>query len=533
MQTKRNIMLFCIVLATVLLVEISCAVTIAFAQEIQSEIETAYQSEYADISQEPEKTGTEQNPEEIEITEDTEEKIAVSIKSSDYSKKTVELEWDCVDGAFEYTVSCNKNETWMEIGRFNETKAEISIAAYGEENRLKICSYRVDGQMNGESSEIMVLIPSKLENLRTTAYSKTKVMLCWENAKGANAYQIYQKQPSGEYSLVKIIEKQKTNLLVKYNESYKFKVVPIFKSNMGTITGSEEKISFKNREYVSIDHQKYTYDEMCEDIQSLCKTYSEYVSCETIGKSEKGRKIYDVVLGNPEAENTVLVVSAIHGREYITTAICMKQLEYYLMNYNKTVDGKKISEVFSKCNVHYVMMANPDGVIISQTSKPTWKSNANGVNLNCNFPYSFKSEGSTRNNTYSGKAAASEDETKAIIKLTKNLSETQSLVVVNYHAMGRIVFGDYKGKNTSLRSDIGKMYKIARNTTGYSSASGYVGTSHGDYRSYLSYSLGIPSVTLEIGSVACPVPQYQYPTEFKRNKLVILREASWFSKKKK
>lgn len=266
---------------------------------------------------------------------------------------------------------------------------------------------------------------------------------------------------------------------------------------------------------------------MCSDIQSLCKKYSEYVSYETIGYSEKGRKIYDVILGDKEADHTILVVSTLHAREYIATVVCMKQLEYYLLNYNKTVDGKKLSDIFSNCNVHYIMMANPDGVIISQTNKARWKGNANGVNLNRNFPYAFKRDGSPKDGSYSGKKAASESETQAIVSLTKKLNKTQTLAVVSYHAMGQIVFGDYGGKNQKLRSDITNMYKIARNTTGYSSAANYGGTSNGNYREYLTYKMKVPSVTIEVGSVSCPVPKYQYASAFNRNKLLILREAAW------
>ena len=98
--------------------------------------------------------------------------------------------------------------------------------------------------------------------------------------------------------------------------------------------------------------------------------------------------------------------------------------------------------------------------------------------------------------------------------------------------MGQIVFGDYGGKNKKLRSDITDMYKIARRTTGYSSAAGYGGTSNGNYREYLIYKVKVPSITIEVASISCPVPKYQYASAFNRNKLVVLREAVWLKKKK-
>lgn len=458
--------------------------------------------------------------------------IPIRLTGSDAEEKNVILEWDAVNGATEYAVFLWDNNAWKEIDRTQETIEIVSLTDYGTANIFKICAYNIRQKQIGESPQINVLIPAKVKKLKTTAYSKTKVKLHWDTAKGADSYKIYKKQDGKKYKLVKTIKKTDARLEVKDKETYQFKVVPVFNGTLGTISGNAGIISYSNKEFVSMDHQKYTYKEMCGDIQSLCKKYSDYVSYETIGYSEKGRKIYDVILGNKEADKTILVVSTLHAREYVATVVCMKQLEYYLLNYNKTVDGTKLSDAFSKCNVHYVMMANPDGVTISQTKKPYWKGNANGIDLNHNFPYSFKKGGKRKNGSYSGAKAAGESETKAIIRLTKKLNKTQTLAVVNYHAMGQIVFGDYKRKNKALRADITDMYKIARNTTGYSSAAGYSAGSHGNYRDYLLYKVKVPSITIEVGRITCPVPKYQYASTFNRNKLVVLREAVWLNEKK-
>lgn len=458
--------------------------------------------------------------------------IPVRITDSDAEEKTVMLDWDSVNHAAEYAVFFWKNEAWAEISRTQEHSETVTLTAYGTKNRFKICAYDSGQKLAGESAELELLIPAKAKNLKTTAYSRTKVKLYWEAAEGADAYEIYAKQDGKKYRLAKTVKKTDARLDVKDKESCRFKVVPLFKGTLGTIAGKAGETSYQNKEFVSMDHQKYTYKEMCGDIRSLCKKYSEYVSYETIGYSEEGREIYDVILGNKKADKTILVVSTLHAREYIATVVCMKQLEYYLLNYNKTVDGKKLSDVFDSCNVHYVMMANPDGVTISQTKKARWKANANGVNLNRNFPYAFKKEGRKKDGSYSGKKAASESETQAIVGLTKKLNNTQTLAVVNYHAMGQIVFGDYGGKNKKLGSDITDMYRIARSTTGYSSAAGYGGTSNGNYREYLMYKVKVPSITIEVAGISCPVPKYQYASAFNRNKLVVLREAVWLKKNK-
>lgn len=466
------------------------------------------------------------------ISENPLTEIPVRLTGSDAERNTVTLEWNSIIGATGYAVFSWKNGTWQEINKTQQTTETVSLTEYGTENIFQIRAYDSGQKQNGESAEIKVLIPETIKILKTTAYSRTNVKLYWEAAKGAGSYEIYEKQNGQDYKLIKTVEETNVRLNVKDKESYQFKVVPLFKSTLGIISGNACETSYDNKEFVSMDHQKYTYKEMQEDIQSLCKKYSEYVSYETIGYSENGREIYDVILGNKKADKTILVVSTLHAREYIATVVCMKQLEYYLLNYNKTVKGIKLSDVFARCNVHYVMMANPDGVTLSQRKKALWKGNANGVNLNRNFPYAFKKDGRRKTGSYSGSKASSESETQAVINLSKRLNKTQTLAVVNYHAMGRIVFGDYDGKNKSLRSDIRSMYKIARSTTGYSSAAGYGGTSNGNYREYLLYKLKIPSITIEIGSIPCPVPKRQYASAFKRNKLVVLKEAVWLKKKK-
>lgn len=44
----------------------------------------------------------------------------------------------------------------------------------------------------------------------------------------------------------------------------------------------------------------------------------------------------------------------------------MAQIEYYLKNYYRSISGTVPVNVFEKIAVHYVSMANPDGVTISQ-----------------------------------------------------------------------------------------------------------------------------------------------------------------------
>ena len=399
------------------------------------------------------------------------------------------------------------------------------------------------------------------KGLKTTSLSTKSVKVYWEPVKGATSYDVYKKEKKGKkYKLVKTIKKCHIKISVEKNKKYSFKVIakiPVpSESKKEENTEDENKdenkdedkddnkddgkkeeqptkykkkemiCSFDNGSFISMDHQKYTYAEMAKDISQLCQKYSEYVQYDIIGKSEKGKKIYDVILGDRNAKKTLLIISELHAREYVTTVICMKQLEYYLENYNKKIDGKIPGDVFKKCNIHYVMMANPDGVEISQKKNARWKGNKNGVNLNRNFPYKFKSKG--KNTTdYTGKKAASEKETQAIISIAKKLKKSQkTLGVISYHAMGQIIYGSYRGNNKRLKAQIRKMYNVARQTTGYADAGSYDNDDgNGCSREYFIYKQKIPFITIEVGSVATPIPQKHYGSIYNKNKLVMLRVA--------
>ena len=150
---------------------------------------------------------------------------------------------------------------------------------------------------------------------------------------------------------------------------------------------------------------------MKKDIKQLCNKYSDYGHVNIIGTTVDNRNIYDVVLGNPEAEKCVVFQASIHAREYMTSQLVMEQMEYYLDNYNKKYDGKTYKDIFDKVCVHVVAMSNPDGVTISQkgfsgirskelrkklkkmrgaSNTTVWKANAKGVDLNRQFDYKFK-----------------------------------------------------------------------------------------------------------------------------------------------
>ena len=466
--------------------------------------------------------------------------IDVTAKGKD---NKIILQWNDIEGASFYMVSEKKDDGFIELQTVYEGKAEMD---FGEG---KTCEYKVTALSEDESDQslpqtilaegtIEVTNPSKVKDLRYTVKNSKSAILAWNKTEGATEYNIYKKG-----KLYKTTKKLK--ITVPVNKSYS--VSAVNKTSFVEIEGQAQNIKTTYRKtVVSTGHSKYSYAEMIGDIRILSRQYSEYCHYRSIGKTVDDRNLWEVTVGNPDAKKSLLVMGALHAREYMTSQLCMKQIEYYLQNYNKEIRGIKVSKLLNTVNIKFTPMVNPDGVTISQyglkrirnrklrTSlakyRPTsrWKSNARGVDLNNNYPITYiANHGKRGSSGYSGPRSASELETQAIIKWV-NENKYKALGIVNYHAMGSIVFGDTNRRmNAHTRKWTTKMYRLARSVTGYASSAGYGsgGRSVGNFREYVTEKKQIPCITLEIGYGGCPLPASQFGGIWSRNATLPLREA--------
>lgn len=421
---------------------------------------------------------------------------------------------------------------WLTIGVLTALCLSFgaqSVAAQENEFRIQTAIDDGIGEITPEGEQTEDMPPKeqalKVTGLHTTGISDTRVLLEWDDCECADYYCVYRKTENGNFTKLDVTEQTSfKDTGIVFGKSYEYKIVPYNEDQ----EGEEASIRFVNQTAVNIKKQKYSYSQMKTDMKELSNKYSDYCKLTSIGKSVEGRNIYDLAIGNPKAEESLLVVSTLHAREYICSVILMQQIEYYLRNYHKSLDGIKPADVLENRQIHYIVMANPDGVMISQTENSRWKANSRGVNLNQNFPAKkFVVYGKPGPTDYTGKRALSEPETKAIADLTKMLQNEQALLgVVNYHAMGQIIFGSCKVRE--LKKATQTMYKIAKEETGYSDASGYSWGGpeiNSSYRDYLTNMLKIPSITLEVGSTIAPCSYKEYASAFKKNKMVLLKIA--------
>ena len=249
----------------------------------------------------------------------------------------------------------------------------------------------------------------------------------------------------------------------------------------------------------------YTYPDLVEDLAALQGAYGDHFSYESIGKSVDGREIFACVVGNPDAENKVLLTGGIHGKEYLSSLLVMTQVEYYLANLETgSYNGLTYADMLDTHAFYVLPMINPDGIMLAlcgiesmQTPEArvsvekvyadnlrdglttaddindylayNWKANANGVDLNRNFALSDWSEVRTgilapcfRN--YKGPSAASEPETKAVSAYVESLGEIGALLA--FHTAGQVVYWDC-GMTGGVRQETLDLAQAVCGHTGY------------------------------------------------------------------
>ncbi len=133
---------------------------------------------------------------------------------------------------------------------------------------------------------------------------------------------------------------------------------------------------------------------------------------ETIGRSERGRPIRALLVGSPRARVKVLVVGAVHGNEQAGRAVVSR------LRRARPPRGTALWLVDD---------ANPDGTAAGS------RHNANGVDLNRNFPYRWQPQDDVYE---SGPGPASEAETQAMQRF---IERERPRISVWYHQALRMV----------------------------------------------------------------------------------------------
>lgn len=176
------------------------------------------------------------------------------------------------------------------------------------------------------------------------------------------------------------------------------------------------------------------------------------------------------LIGDEQSEKSVLIIGVFHGDE--------PQGKYLIEEYIKKRGANKSNLLFIPC-------LNPDGL------QNNTRTNANGVDLNRNFPTLNWGEdtsgaGDNSSDYYGGSSAASEIETQFLIDTIKKYSPS---LVITLHAPYKIV--NYDGPAEEIAQKISKIINYpVEASIGYPTP--------GSFGTYCGVERQIPTITLEL-----------------------------------
>lgn len=184
-----------------------------------------------------------------------------------------------------------------------------------------------------------------------------------------------------------------------------------------------------------------------------------------LGQSVEGRPVVASVHGDADAAETVLVIASIHGSEPAGTPL-VGRLEEWLSDH---------PEVTADCRVAVIPVANPDGFAKRE------RFNANGIDLNRNYPADNRTDHATH-----GETPLSEPESRAMMRALQLFNPTR---VVSLHQPIECV--DYDGPGEALAT---LMSDAIENRLPVRKLGGRPGS----LGSYVGETLGRPIITLEL-----------------------------------
>lgn len=208
------------------------------------------------------------------------------------------------------------------------------------------------------------------------------------------------------------------------------------------------------------------------------------------GHSVQGRPLVYAEFGNPQAANTTLILSTIHGDEVTPLYVGLKLAHWLRENEEKLKDVKVV----------LAPLVNPDGFL----ARPRTRVNARGVDVNRNFATqdwearaisSWKSRFRSDPRRNPGKEPRSEPETIFQEELVLKVKPQKILAI---HSP--LNFLDYDGPNALALSRFPKEYvqeclKLRKTLKAISS-----GFFPGSLGNFAGRDLGIPTLTLELPS---------------------------------
>lgn len=235
----------------------------------------------------------------------------------------------------------------------------------------------------------------------------------------------------------------------------------------------------------------------------------------SIGESVCGLPILCAHRGDYDGAQ-IIITAAIHARECYTALVALEQLLRF--------DGRG-------GGAYFVPLVNPDGALFFEKGETfgkrfladnvarrrEWKANADGVDLNCNFP---ARHGTGKYNKriadasdYIGEYPLCAPESAALARFTERVVPTAT---VSYHCMGGELYWEFFQRGRRRKRDL-RLASAVADRIGVKRVDGDL-CSAGGYKDYCVSALGIPAVTVElIASGSHPFSPADFAADIERN----------------
>ena len=174
---------------------------------------------------------------------------------------------------------------------------------------------------------------------------------------------------------------------------------------------SEQEIPEKNMSF-----RHHNYEEMTWLLKDYSRKYSKIARLYDIGTSVQNRKLWVMEISNnpgqhEPGEPDVKYVANMHGDEAIGREMLLHLIKYLCRNYGV---NSRVTDVVDSTRIHIMPSMNPDGyemaAILGTGKWALSRNNANGIDLNRNFPDQF----------FPSTSGPPQPETRAVMKWIKS-----------------------------------------------------------------------------------------------------------------
>ena len=279
--------------------------------------------------------------------------------------------------------------------------------------------------------------------------------------------------------------------------------------------------------YLIEDNEKYTYEMISSDLDSLVKLFPERTQLFSIGNSEFGLPIKVVRIGSKTPKKrSMLFVGNVHAREDYSSKFVMKFLNMYLLSFTgDSIIYKKATDYLADLDLYFMPVANPDGLKIAhedwvniekflpeinQIKKietfGEWKANGKGIDLNDSFNdgthalnKSYNSSPVPCSEGFKGKYAAEPIETQVIQKF---VSEIRPLMTLSFHTKGDLIYWADSKTHSYFNGIDSLINDAALNVSNFSRVpvSPDPSTYGGGLENYVRYQFGLLGSCVELSS---------------------------------